>query len=262
MLIRILFIFSLVGFWGCTDSPNNDPATGACDVLGLQTRGAFNKIAQGTECSRAGSPVVFITTLPNEGSVSICTGTLLTSKIVLTAAHCFDFPFNSASVQVAGIDYSIDRVLIHPQFNSESIPFQNDVALVELSQDTGVPALPIILSRTLEPGDIISIFGYGIDENFSSDILRSGEMRVTGINSQFFSANFELAGSNTCQGDSGGPAILTFKEPDGTRVSGIIGITSFGEDPCQQAGVSGFQYIQSISVVNFLSANVPGLAVR
>jgi secreted trypsin-like serine protease len=262
MIKRLLFIISLLGIWGCTDSPNNDPATSACNVLGLETRSTFNKIVQGTECKRSGSPVVFITVLPDDGSVSICTGTLLTSRTVLTAAHCFDFAFNSASVQVAGVDYSINRVLIHPEFNSESIPFQNDVALVELSQDTGIPALPIILSRTLEPGDIISIFGYGIDENFSSDILRSGEMRVTGINSQFFSANFELAGSNTCQGDSGGPAILTFDDPDGTRVSGIIGITSFGEDPCQKAGVSGFQNIQSISVVNFLSANVPGLAVR
>jgi secreted trypsin-like serine protease len=258
--LLVLMLFS--SFLACTKSDSGDLATDACDTLGLNTRSAINKIVQGTECSRAGSPVVALTVLPTDGNVAICSGSMITNRKVLTAAHCFDLDYTSVSVQAAGIDIPVSRITLHPQFNADQIPFQNDVAIVELARDAGVPTLPLILSKTLEPRDKISIFGYGADENLVAGILRSGEMRVTGINSQFFTAEFDLDGSNICNGDSGGPAIYSFKDNQGVRRTGIIGLTSFGQDPCEDTGTSGFQYIQSTAVLNFITATVPEVVVQ
>ena len=250
-------IFAVISLASCTSS-DGTPDSNACDVLGLKAR-----IANGTECSNNNSPVVQVTVLPVEGGVGRCSGTLLTSRHVLTAAHCFNFKEGvaSASVLVGSADFPASAITLHPAVNFETIPIQNDVAIMTLAIPTSTPGLPIILSRGIVPGDTISIFGFGTDEDEVSDVLRSGEMRLTGVNAQFFSANFEDdRGSEVCPGDSGGPAIITTN--NGSNITGVVGVTSFGNRGCGQDGLSAFMNLQGNSVLTFITNTVPGVSVQ
>jgi hypothetical protein len=159
-------------------------------------------------------------------------------------------------------ELELPELTIHPNYAGEQLPPQNDVAIVTLAADAPGGTLPIILSRSLQPGDIVSIYGYGLDGEANPGVLRSGEMRVQGINSQFFSARFDDEGSNVCEGDSGGPAIVQVKNQAGDTVTGVVGVTSFGQVPCNEEGISGFTNLQSSSVQTFLNNVFPGFPAQ
>jgi len=250
----------LLSVFLCSCSDDDDgPGNDACSLLrsaNIQNvnGGAVPRIIDGTLCSVDRSPVVEITLLVDDGNISVCTGTLLTSRQVLTAAHCYEEEFSgiivSSSALVEGVDVPIVRVTTHPDVN---IP-QNDVAILELERDVATNPFPLIISTPLEVGSIISIFGYGVDEKGDFGALRSGEMEVTGITSQVIVARFSGQGSNICFGDSGGPALLTTSN----GVSGIVGVTSFGTTAqCSEDGLAAFANVQSEAILNFILDEVP-----
>lgn len=243
---------------------DNGLSTNACSSLGLSTRVSTTRIVNGTDCNENNSPVVeLLLTLP-DGRTGTCTGNMLTSTEVLTAAHCFfDNPVEVIAT-ASGVSARAIRVISHPQVSVSANGFvTNDAAIVRLASPVNLPTLPVVLSRAPKSGDEIKIFGYGITEdqtltNNTTGTLRSGEMKVSEVNSDFVSADFNGDdGSNTCSGDSGGPALLEF---DGKI--GIIGVLSTGAIlECTAGDTSRFTNLQTQSVISFITSNAPGVKV-
>jgi secreted trypsin-like serine protease len=239
------------------------PLTDSCDLLGL-------KIINGTPCRDDGSPVVrFVVKYTNRDD-TLCSGTMITPTHVLTAGHCFiDLGENVTSITVTAGDEDIPAVdfAIHPGYHEgpADVPIgaaiYNDVAIVRLFQPAFVPTVPIVTSGPVLEGDIIGIFGYGLDENDNIGQLQSGEMQVDDVTTDFIISEFDGEGSNTCVGDSGGPAILEFADVSGNIVTGIVGVTSSG-DPrvlCEVGDVSVFTNLQDPSNLSFIRNFAPGV---
>lgn len=78
--------------------------------------------------------------------VHICGGSILSSKIVISAAHCTDNPRRGPSayrVYVgAGEEFEINILTPHPYYNSMFL--KNDLVIIELAK-------PITFSNTVQP---------------------------------------------------------------------------------------------------------------
>jgi secreted trypsin-like serine protease len=224
----------------------------ACETLGLNAR-----IINGTECSTSDSPVVRITLLFNNGSGASCSGTMLTQTHVLSAAHCFTAEVRSASITANGRRIDGVRYFRHPGYTPTSQALFKDVAVLELGSNAGLPTVPLMVSSSVESGDVVKIFGFGLDENGNSGALRSGEMRVSDVTTDHLISSFGGDGSNHCSGDSGGPAIFA-----GKNGIGIVGIISSGFlKECGVGDTSLFANTQSAEYLNFIRQTVPGAAL-
>lgn len=262
ILISIIALLSACGGGGGGDDEGSSGglSTNACGVLGVNSR-----IINGTACSNSEqTPVVRVFILQRNGNFSECSGTMITANQVLTASHCVLNNMERFGIFV-GDDFNNPTVIDGSSFIShpsvvdiEDGFLLNDLAVMTLNRNAGLPTLPILLSKELSKGDVFSIFGFGVDDSGDvSDFLRSGEMKIEETTPDIIFALFNGEGSNTCEGDSGGPIVSSFN-----GVSGIIGVTSAGvNQDCQPDDVSIFANIQSNSAISFINEVAPGAQI-
>lgn len=161
--------------------------------------------------------------------------------------------------------HSVQRVAIHPDVAVDAMNgiVYNDVAVLRLRTRASGRVLPLLLSKEVEVGDEVSIFGYGLDELQNVGYLRRGKTAVESVSASHVVTRYRGFDSDTCSGDSGGPAIHQYIDSDGVKRRGIVGITSTGTlADCSIGDQSYFINLQDPTVFNFIVEHAPRVTVR
>jgi secreted trypsin-like serine protease len=208
----------------------------------------------------------------------ICSGTVVSSNVVLTAGHCaVDESTGSAldpsgyQVVTGAVDWTdtvnrhvsqVSRVIVHPAYNRTTKTY--DAALLVLSTLTTAPAIRLAGSADQwleQAGTAAAIAGWGdtyAGDPYLTDVL---QWATTGVQSstycaQPFFSNFTFNPavqlctldypsdqSSGCNGDSGGPLLAA--DAAGKLVE--IGVTSFGAANCSTATPDFFTAVRPLS---------------
>ncbi len=190
----------------------------------------------------------YIVAVHDAFSGQLCTGTLLTRNIAITAAHCIGlfkedmYVFYGNTLSALSGKFEVDKIEVSPYWegNRENAKDTGDVALVHFIGQLPANYRPaLIMNKPVVNEARLTVAGYGMMDSQSEDgvgILRKTELTVS--NSKFSDTEFlmdQSKGSGACHGDSGGPAFVY-----SNHRFYLIGITSRGEnDPDNTCAVSG-----------------------
>lgn len=234
-----------------------------------------------TEHTNVGAMVV---DHPRYGPWQWCSGTLIHSRVFLTAGHC------TADLEAYGIKkvwvnfdqnalnektlLDVEEVITHPDYNWGPTSNPHDVGVLILKKPVKrlTPATlpePGFLDRLLAEGALrqgsdgakFTLVGYGGLLDWPPPVISYDDQRRFAVSEYQallkawlrMSQNQATCDGGTCFGDSGGPAFWT--EPDGTEI--LVGITSWGDAVCV---ATGFNYRVDIpDTLDFIREVIDGL---
>jgi secreted trypsin-like serine protease len=182
---------------------------------------------------------------------NFCTGTLIASNIILSAAHCIAAATDYKLVEMGSDRQPVFRNIVgivrHPQFSLKTMLAHRataDVALLKL--ETSLSRTPAVLlpprSRVV-PGERFVLRGYGVSirgEGNSAGRLRTATLVATGQPGNLQLRLFDpksagkTPGMGACTGDSGGPVYQ--ETPSGLA---ILGVVSWSTAPNNEDGCGG-----------------------
>lgn len=244
LLARVSKVMALsaavVGFAAC--SANNN---GAASVETSQLNGGIigGQVATGTE-----DFAKTVVLLYDKGIGAMCTASIISDHLLVTAAHCVSSPAKDLVVAF-GTDISSTNLIVRPVVSTETTPIwpvrQNqtlntgDLALVAFvgGLPTGYKAARMLgdISQ-LKDGDIATLAGYGEADGVTgkgAGQLRSVDIAISKVDLSQTEILFDQSGGKgACHGDSGGPAYVTIK---GVRY--LVGVTSRGVDQCKSDSI-------------------------
>jgi secreted trypsin-like serine protease len=203
-------------------------------------------IVGGTSDTTDGSVVLVV--YEQGQSASLCTGEVISPHVVLTAAHCVDpavigtggtfhvYTGNNINSATPTQLLAVKETHFNPAFDVNNLQGGNDIAVVIVQNP--LTLTPLKMNRTpvdqTMVGQAVRLVGYGVTSGTDTTGTSAGIRRQTSTTLGGFDdvlVNFDDPAHITCEGDSGGPAFMTLK---GEEV--IVGITSFGDRGCMQAG--------------------------
>ncbi|XP_074955509.1 coagulation factor X-like [Phalacrocorax aristotelis] len=217
------------------------------------------RIAGGTLCHRGHCPWQVL--IRNNKDTGFCGGSLISSRWVVTAAHCLDL-IHPHHVTVGDFDkyqrefkeqkIDVERSWTHPHYDSSH--YNSDIALLYLSSDVifneyvspiclPSPSLATLLS---EEGRIGMVSGWGATHNRGSTLRFLMKVRLPIVNMEtcqrstdrlvtdnMFCAGYGTEAADACKGDSGGPFTVSYH-----NTWFLLGIVSWGEG-CAERGKYG-----------------------
>lgn len=229
-------------------------------------------VMPGSQLSRQ----VFMIYVASREGGGLCTATMITNNVGLTAAHCVDSfvrGYAIFSIDAVGIlekagsreqllkhprVAAIKSVRIHPAWTG-SINGKNngDIAVFSLAtpKPSDMEVTRLYSGGTLRKGAPLVVSGYGVISGtlgFGSGLLRETRVRVLepNVSETEFGVDQRRA-QGVCNGDSGGPAFVV--SPFGRLEQ--VGVVSYGDEGCEQDGV----YTYPATHANWLNRSIQSL---
>ncbi|XP_051874830.1 coagulation factor IX [Pristis pectinata] len=217
------------------------------------------RIIGGNLCRRGLCPWQVL--VNNMDGYGFCGGTLINSRWVVSAAHCFDTirphsvtvgEFDKLQTEIWEQNVLVKKILTHPQY--DPITYDNDIALLYLNQSVNFTSTvaPICLPNhnlgklLLQGGKVGMVSGWGVtwERGRASRFLRRVQLpyveQATCIKStrleitdNMFCAGYTNEYKDSCRGDSGGPYAVLYRE-----TWYLTGVISWGEG-CAKEGKYG-----------------------
>lgn len=237
-------------------TPGVNPGA-ACDALGATVPGAI-PIVNGAECSSSRTAVVLLNARDAGGfAVGACSGTIISRRAILTAAHCLDG--ETALVRVwlgSGAEIPAQSFVLHPTYVANPSTGL-DVGIVRMAEDLPREPVPILTGREAQVGETAVIAGWGRDQSSIPATLRAGSTAISAVNTFFLETLFSQTAAAICSGDSGGPLLIS----DNGRWA-IAGISSAISVVQCNAGTNFYLRVRNGDVVSFITDAVPDVVRR
>ncbi|NXA42065.1 FAXD protein, partial [Eudromia elegans] len=216
------------------------------------------RIAGGMFCQRGQCPWQVL--IRNSRGEGFCGGSLISSRWVVTAAHCLDLvrphhvtvDFDKYQREMKEQKIGVERSWPHPHYDSDN--YNSDIALLYLSSEVAFNefALPICLpspnlaALLTEEGRVGTVSGWGATHQRGATLRFLMRVRVPVVSMEscqrsmdrlvtdnMFCAGYEVAAEDACKGDSGGPFAVPYH-----NTWFLLGIVSWGEG-CAEKGKYG-----------------------
>jgi tryptase len=253
---------------GCT-KVEDDGTQRSADSPTLGLCGENLRVTNGKTCEELHKSSIALLQIEIDGkSAAICTGTLISTKTIITAAHCLDrkqgvtgllvgFPDTASDSAKKNFEvYRVASFEANPKYDSvPGNPY--DVGLVILETEvTSRQTIPLVGrdAHIASSGDTIGIYGFGKNEVGDIGTLRYGKMILesfdTGLayKDDLLGAAFDKTKQSICSGDSGGPAGFSARTG-----YGILAINSVGtSERCMESDMAGFANLQLDENLNFV----------
>ena len=224
---------------------------------------------------------------------SLCGGTLVGNRYVISAAHCFiDYDdLNIQSYNYVKVTLGATKLIayqklrrikvpatyvLHPEYAGRRTKRANDIAVLTMKSEVSLCEFPHIKPACLPLQSSFFSFigksavasGWGVlyeGGRAQSDHLQEVTLKIYGkqncdkYNYMITESNFcagDLNGrKDACQGDSGGP--LVAKDKNNNDAMTLVGVTSFGKG-CGRPGYPGL-YADVPYFMGWLLQQMPGL---